>query len=237
MNLYIILGLVFTAVFLVVFMPAWMMARKNNPSAKRFRNIDDELSGKSESKSKNQSKGDNSVKKRAQKVLVNMQLNSKKKKKTNPKIEERLQYAGFRNENAAAVLNGITLISAGLFFTAAFVPLTFGIIENPFTVNPMLIALGAGFFGFGIPEMVLGKMAKKRQTIIDEGLPDGLDLLVICVEAGLGLNAAILRTGQDMKLRSVQLSDEFMLVTREMRTGRTREQALRNLANRNNVAL
>jgi tight adherence protein C len=206
MELYAILGLVFSAVFLIVLMPGWMMARKNSPSARRYRNLDDELSGKSEDKSKKRSKSDISVKQRAQKVLAHIQLNTKKKKKINPKIEERLLHAGFRNENAAAVLNGIKMVSAGLFFTAAFVPLSFGLIENPLATNPMLIAFGVGFFGFGIPDMVLGRMAKKRQTIIDESLPDALDLLVICVEAGLGLNAAILRTGQDIKLRWVKSS-------------------------------
>jgi Flp pilus assembly protein TadB len=75
----------------------------------------------------------------------------------------------------------------------------------------------------------------KRQKSVESGLVDALDLLIICVEAGLGLNAAILRVGQDLKLRAPTLGDEFIFMNKEMRSGLSRQQALRNLTLRNNV--
>jgi len=78
-------------------------------------------------------------------------------------------------------------------------------------------------------------MIKKHQSEIASALPDALDLLVICVEAGLGLNAAIQRVGQDMAIRNPAMANELLRVNQEMRTGVSREKALRNLAERNLV--
>ena len=86
-----------------------------------------------------------------------------------------------------------------------------------------------------LPDTFLVIKIHKRQAEIGSGLADALDLLVICVEAGLGLNSAIMRVGQEMKLRSKAIGEEFMLVTQEIRTGESREQALRNLAYRNRI--
>jgi tight adherence protein C len=80
--------------------------------------------------------------------------------------------------------------------------------------------------------MVLGRMAKRRQHRIRLGLPDALDLLVVSVEAGLGLDQAIQRVGEELATAHKDLSDELRLINFELRAGKARSEALHNLAER-----
>jgi len=90
-------------------------------------------------------------------------------------------------------------------------------------------------FGFFIPRFILKRMIKERQRRIRIALPDALDLTVICVEAGLALDQAVMRVGKDLHHAHPELSDEFHLVTLEMRAGKPRAEALRNLVDRTGV--
>ncbi len=90
-------------------------------------------------------------------------------------------------------------------------------------------------FGFYLPNLVLNHKISARQKKISEGLPDALDLLVVCVEAGLGLNAAMKRVADDLKMNNPVLSLEFNMLNLEILAGLDREQALRNLAERTGV--
>ncbi len=83
--------------------------------------------------------------------------------------------------------------------------------------------------------MVLGRLAKKRQHRIRLGLPDALDLLVVSVEAGLGLDQAIQRVGDELDFAHPELSDELRLINLELRAGKARVDALHNLAERTGV--
>jgi tight adherence protein C len=89
--------------------------------------------------------------------------------------------------------------------------------------------------GFYLPNLILKSQIQSRQKKINEGLPDALDLLVVCVEAGLGLNAAMKRVAEDFKVGNPILSQEFLMVNLEIMAGLDREQALRNLADRTGV--
>jgi tight adherence protein C len=89
--------------------------------------------------------------------------------------------------------------------------------------------------GFYLPNLVLKHQIQARQKKINEGLPDALDLLVVCVEAGLGLNSAIKRVADDCKVNNPVLSQEFYMLNLEILAGLDREQALRNLAERTGV--
>ena len=102
-----------------------------------------------------------------------------------------------------------------------------------FTDPPLLI--GVGGLGFILPRFILKRMIKDRQNRIRLGLPDALDLTVICVEAGLALDQALMRVGQDLHHAHPDLSDEFHLVNLEMRAGKPRAEALRNLVERTGV--
>lgn len=102
--------------------------------------------------------------------------------------------------------------------------------------NAALAALlGLAALGYYIPNVVLVRMIAVRQRELFESFPDAVDLMTVCVEAGLGLDAAMVRVGEEMRLRSQALADELHLVSLEIRAGRTREQALRNLALRTGV--
>jgi tight adherence protein C len=100
--------------------------------------------------------------------------------------------------------------------------------------NPMLL-LGVTAFGFFVPRFILKRMMRDRQMRIRLGLADALDLTVICVEAGLALDQAMMRVGEDLKHAHPDLSDEFSLFNLETRAGKPRAEALRNLVARTGV--
>ena len=97
------------------------------------------------------------------------------------------------------------------------------------------MVLAAGIVGFLLPDFVLRWKIRKRQEEITDALPDGLDLLVVCVEAGLGLNAAFVKITEEFHLSSPALSEEFDVVNREMVAGKPRQEALRALTERTGV--
>ncbi|HXY48068.1 MAG TPA: type II secretion system F family protein [Terriglobales bacterium] len=102
-------------------------------------------------------------------------------------------------------------------------------------VNSPLLLIGAPALGFLLPRFMLKRMIRDRQMRIRLGLPDALDLAVICVEAGLALDQAMMRVGADLKHAHPDLSDEFHLVNLEMRAGKPRAEALHNLVTRTGV--
>jgi tight adherence protein C len=143
------------------------------------------------------------------------------------KLQRRLVTAGFRAHEAIAIFFGIRLGCALLAFALTATPILF---------HPNLpMALGACALGYLLPSMALGRLAKRRQHRIRLGLPDALDLLVVSVEAGLGLDQAIQRVGEELAFAHPDLSDELRLINFELRAGKGRVDALRNLAERTGV--
>jgi tight adherence protein C len=102
-------------------------------------------------------------------------------------------------------------------------------------VGNLFLLAGIPGLGFFLPRFFLKRMIRDRQQRIRLGLPDALDLTVICVEAGLALDQALMRVGQDLHHAHPDLSDEFHLVNLEMRAGKPRAEALRNLVDRTGV--
>ena len=100
----------------------------------------------------------------------------------------------------------------------------------------MLCLLTASAAGFYFPNLVLARLAKAYQRKIFEGFPDALDLLIVCLEAGLALDAAMVRVARELAANAPEVSEELQLVTLELRAGSSREKALRNLAARTRVA-
>jgi tight adherence protein C len=143
-----------------------------------------------------------------------------------------LAQAGFRHLEARKVFAGTRVLTTTLFgLGAALGALA---VKLPMQQVLVLTLVGAGI-GFYLPVMVMRVKQNKRQFAITLSLPDALDLLVICVEAGQGLNAAILKVAKECEFQSHALSDEFRLVNAEMRAGISRTQALRNLSLRTGV--
>jgi tight adherence protein C len=99
----------------------------------------------------------------------------------------------------------------------------------------LLWLLGAAALGYYLPNLVLNQMIARRQRDIFENFPDALDLMTVCVEAGLAMDAALARVAAEIGLKSAVLSDELNLVTLELGAGRSKESALRNLALRTGV--
>ena len=143
------------------------------------------------------------------------------------KLQGRLVRAGFRTHDAVIVFFGIRM---GVALTV------FGLFASPLFMRPNLgLALAAAGVGYVLPSMVLARLEKRRQHRIRMGLPDGLDLLVVSVEAGLGLDQAIQRVGEEIAFAHKELSDELRLVNLELRAGKGRTDALHALAERTGV--
>jgi len=142
-------------------------------------------------------------------------------------LGERLMAAGFRDAS-----------SAELFFAAKLLgPVVAGLIagfflkgENVFFWFVLLAA--AGYFG---PDFWLSGAINRRRERVRLGLPDMLDLLVICMEAGLGMDQALIRVGEELSLSHPDLSDELLLIRLEQRAGKPRIEAWRNMANRSGL--
>jgi tight adherence protein C len=98
--------------------------------------------------------------------------------------------------------------------------------------NPFMILLGAAIAGYLLPDMWLGWRIHARQHRLRLAIPDGLDLLVICVESGLGLDQSLMRVAEELRIAHPELSDELQVVNLEMRIGKTRLDALRDLGQR-----
>lgn len=143
-----------------------------------------------------------------------------------------LAQAGYRHLEARVIFCGIRVLSTaalGLGTTLA----VWG-----FRLQPAELALVVGtasFVGYFGPMMILHARQSRRQMEITLSLPDALDLLVICVEAGQGLNAALIKVGKEMSFTSRALSEDLIMVNSEMRAGVSRTQALRNLSLRTGV--
>jgi len=133
--------------------------------------------------------------------------------------------AGYRNANAMLAMRGAQiLIPAGL--------LALVYVSGFYRSNPFLFFAVAGVAGYLLPEAWLIWRVHARQHRLRLALPDGLDLLVICVEAGLGLDQSLVRVAEELRIAHPELSEELQLVNLEMRVGKTRIEALRELANR-----
>ena len=134
--------------------------------------------------------------------------------------------AGFRDAADVNYYFGARILAASSAFLGVVVFLGF---------NDLPLLIGVTALGFILPRFFLKRMIRDRQNRIRLGLPDALDLTVICVEAGLALDQALMRVGQDLHHAHPDLSDEFHLVNLEMRAGKPRAEALRNLVERTGV--
>jgi len=140
-----------------------------------------------------------------------------------------LIHAGFRSEHVLAVFAGIRIITTlTLFFVCVMMT----------TRMPSAGPLSFAVIGFGcvagwiLPRMFVERRAKKRAETLRLSLPDALDLMVVSIEAGLGLDIAMQHVARELQLSHPELSEEMTLVTLEMRAGKRRADALRNFAER-----
>lgn len=147
-------------------------------------------------------------------------------------MQRRLIRAGLRGPNALKVFYG----SKVLFGVVVPVVMSILVAGSPADPNNKFLAIlasvAAGFFG---PNHYVNVLGKRRQKEIQRGLANGLDLLVVCVESGLGLDQGILQVSKELEHAHPEICEEFMLVNLELKAGKRRVEALRNLAERTSV--
>jgi tight adherence protein C len=148
------------------------------------------------------------------------------------KLQKKLMQAGIRSENAPVIFRGIQL--AAITGLPAVVALACAVFGRPLGSAVVWIAAGVAA-GFILPRFALDRMVKRRQLRVRWGLADALDLMVVSIESGLGLNASMVRVGEELKAVHPDISEEFEIANLEIRVGREREEALRNLAERTGV--
>ncbi|MGO9777616.1 MAG: type II secretion system F family protein [Terracidiphilus sp.] len=143
-------------------------------------------------------------------------------------VLQRLQHAGFRDESAVKIFYG----------TKVLVPLLFCIlvlVTGLGNIGGFMVYLIAAALGFLAPDFWLGRRIKNRQSKIRRGLPDVLDLLVICIEAGLSLDHATARSAVELRHAQPEVCDELNIVVLEQRAGRPRTDAWKHMAERTDV--
>lgn len=146
----------------------------------------------------------------------------------------RFMNAGYRSEDA------LLLYFAAKTLLAVVPPIALFFMLRLFSVNldtthMMAILLLVAALGYYLPNVILARLVFYRQRSIFENFPDAADLMLVCVESGMGLDAALTKVADEMRLKSEALAEELQLVNLEMRAGSTREKSLRNLAMRTGV--
>jgi tight adherence protein C len=143
-------------------------------------------------------------------------------------VQKRLMRAGYRKDSTINVFYGAKI----------FVPLTLSLLATAsglYRLSPFFAYAVCVGLGFLAPDFWLGNRISARQRKIRLGLPESLDLLVICSEAGLSLDHSLLRVSQEMKLSQPEVADEFGLMMLEQKAGRPRDEALKGLADRTDI--
>jgi tight adherence protein C len=142
--------------------------------------------------------------------------------------EMKLAQAGIRRRDAPLLLYGVKIALAIVLFVAFA---TVSLIRS----NPILLILLPLLLGAMIPDLIISRMIKRRKDALQRALPDALDLAVVSVEAGLGLDQSLVKIGQELRTVHPPLSDELNLYSLEVNAGKKRADALRNLGQRTNV--
>lgn len=147
------------------------------------------------------------------------------------KIRLRLIQAGFRSNNAYTNYLAAKVILAVIF------PVPYLIYSSYYSFTPVAITFAAllAILGFFLPNLLLNHLISKRRLEMSHALPDAVDLMVVCVEAGLGLDMTFKRVGEELRYLSRNLSDEFHLTSLEVMAGKTREESFKNMAARTGI--
>ena len=142
------------------------------------------------------------------------------------KLRRRLATAGYRSLTAAVIYGAAETLLP--FIVGGLALLFFGFSRWYFAVL-------AAALGFVLPSVWLGRVTALRQKQIRHGLPDALDLMIVCIEAGSGVDQAIMKTSDELDITHPALAEELRLVTTEMRAGKPRLEAFKNFASRTKV--
>jgi tight adherence protein C len=144
----------------------------------------------------------------------------------------KLANAGFRSESAPAIYQGLRIASLVIFLLPAVLV---GVLRDGFTLKALYTIIIGGGLGFYLPSISLWYLRTKRQKEVFLTLPDALDLMVVCVESGLGLDAAMRKVCDEMRVSSKVICEEFDLANLQLQMGRPRREVLHDLGVRTGV--
>ncbi len=146
-------------------------------------------------------------------------------------LQKRFLRAGLRSRSTLVTFFGAKALCAFCLFVAFMTAMALFRLHVA-VLHAMALVIGLTLAGFYAPNVWLSLRTSRRQDAFLRSFPDALDLLVVCAEAGMGLDAALKRVGDEMRLSSKVLSDEFGLLNLEMRAGKERREAMKSLADR-----
>jgi tight adherence protein C len=168
------------------------------------------------------------------KLLNAIGLKANPKSSDDSQVKLKFQRAGLRGRNVPSIFWGTKLLLATAL-PAAFIFVAMAFLKPLSSSHILLIALFLAMLGLILPDIWLSVRTLRRRNRIIRGFPDALDLLVVCVEAGMGLDAAIRRVGEEVGLTHPDLSEELKILNLELRAGKARLHALRSLADRTGI--
>ncbi|MFN0017452.1 MAG: type II secretion system F family protein [Pirellulaceae bacterium] len=228
MNPWIVYGAVFGLIAAIVWL---ILDWTGNRSSRAEQRLDD-LSDPS-SRKRTEVKGGSSMSRMLQAAAPALSAPLQPKSEhEQSQIKQSLSHAGFRGESAAAIYMGLKVVglAAGFFIGGG---ITFFLLG--FTVGALIRTVVCAGVLFYLPTAVLWWLGRTRKQAIFLGLPDALDLMVVCVEAGLGLDQAMRKVAEEMKRTYRVISDEFSLCNLQLQVGRGRTQVLQELGSRSGV--
>ncbi len=231
LHLFTIRVLIFAAVGLVAYIIFSLLPGKLNPTKDRlaYLQFGEGTQGQKKLLSQSKRKDTNFLKERLRGIG---QIIIPRSEEARSKMKMELFRAGIKHRDAVSLYSGIKVLFA-LFFMGGFILIGLAMKMKPGHI--VVFSLATAGLGMYIPILWIRFKANKRKAIILSGFSDTLDLLAVCVDAGLGLNAAMSRVSDEMRLANKELSEELQLVNFEIRAGKPRSEALHNLGLRTDV--
>ena len=227
------------AIFISVTAVAWVVIGRisgnDKPRAEarldmmRNQRNDPQLDEKTEDKTYRKNEALTAVLERATQPLAETVSGNEKEMS---QLREKLVNAGFRRESAPVVFKGIQLILTGV---GLFIGGVFGMLADGLSQGLLLKAAAGIVIGFIIPKLILDQLVKKRKEKIFLGMPDALDLMVVCVEAGLGMDQALRKVADEMLKSHVEVGQEFSIANQQLQFGKQRSDVLHALGFRSGV--
>ncbi|MCH1439136.1 MAG: type II secretion system F family protein [Rubripirellula sp.] len=147
-------------------------------------------------------------------------------------LREKLVNAGFRRESAPVIFKGVQLILTGV---GLLVGGAFGMVADGLSQGLVLKAAAGIVIGFIIPKLILDHLVKRRKEKIFLGMPDALDLMVVCVEAGLGMDQALRKVAGEMSKSHLEIGEEFSIANQQLQFGKSRTEVLKALGFRSGI--
>lgn len=187
------------------------------------------------SKPEKVSKSNNAIKDYLMNIVNSLgKLVSSRRRGDTTHLRLRFLQAGYQNINAPVIFFGFKAFLS-ILLLIGFLLIKIIVLKTIAPVSFIFYSVMCALIGFYLPNLWLKLKIANRKDKIQKGFPDALDLMVVCVEGGMGLDASINRIGEEMKLSNKALSEEFRLLNLEMRAGKSRREALKNLALRTDV--